>query len=109
MMGAWFVSLSAGGYLSGTLGAWWPRMPHSRFFLLVAGVLLVAALLLREPDFGALVVITAIAMGVLFLGGLNWRIFAVLAMLLPLAFFGVFVALSVWLMAKYGKNGTTAS
>jgi POT family proton-dependent oligopeptide transporter len=46
MMGAWFVSLSAGGYLSGTLGAWWPRMPHSRFFLLVAGVLLVAALLL---------------------------------------------------------------
>ena len=62
-------------------------------FLPMFGVMtLVAALLLREPDFGALVVITAIAMGVLFLGGLNWRIFAVLAMLLPLAFVALIVS-----------------
>jgi len=46
MMGAWFVGLSAGGYFSGALGAYWGTMPHSRFFLLVVGVLLVAALLL---------------------------------------------------------------
>jgi POT family proton-dependent oligopeptide transporter len=46
MMGAWFVSLSAGGYFSGALGAYWNEMPHSRFFLLVTGILVVAALLL---------------------------------------------------------------
>jgi len=46
----------------------------------------IAALLLREPDFGALVVITTIAMATLFLGGLNWRLFAGLAALLAGAF-----------------------
>ncbi len=46
MMGAWFVSLSAGGYLSGSIGSYWDRMPHSRFFLLVVGILAMAALLL---------------------------------------------------------------
>lgn len=48
MMGAWFVSLSAGGYLSGIVGAYWDRMPHSRFFLLLVGILAVAALLLAS-------------------------------------------------------------
>lgn len=46
MMGAWFVSLSVGGYLSGAIGAYWNTMPHSRFFLLVVGILIVAAVLL---------------------------------------------------------------
>jgi cell division protein FtsW len=46
----------------------------------------VAGLLLREPDFGALVVVTTIAMAILFLGGLNWRIFAVLVAGLAAAF-----------------------
>jgi cell division protein FtsW len=51
-----------------------------RGFLPMAGaVLLVGALLLREPDFGAFVVISAIAFGILFLGGINARIFALLA------------------------------
>jgi cell division protein FtsW len=36
-------------------------------------ILLVGFLLLREPDFGAFVVITAIAIGILFLGGINAR------------------------------------
>src|SRR5438552_18561108 len=31
MMGGWFVSLALGGYLSGYIGAYWDRMPHSRF------------------------------------------------------------------------------
>lgn len=46
MMGAWFVGLSAGGYFSGSLGAYWNVMPHSRFFLLVVGILIAAAFVL---------------------------------------------------------------
>jgi cell division protein FtsW len=58
-----------------------------RGFLPMAGVMtLVAFLLLREPDFGALVVITSIAMAILFLGGLNWRLFAALVLVLAVAF-----------------------
>lgn len=45
-------------------------------------MLLTGALLLQEPDFGAFAVITLVAMGVLFLGGMNWRLFATLALLL---------------------------
>ena len=56
-------------------------------FLPMFGVMtIIAFLLLREPDFGALVVVTTIAMAILFLGGLNWRLFASLAVLLALAF-----------------------
>jgi len=46
MMGAWFVSLAAGGYVAGAAGAYWTAMPHSRFFLLVSATLGVAAILL---------------------------------------------------------------
>ncbi|HZS67903.1 MAG TPA: putative lipid II flippase FtsW [Burkholderiales bacterium] len=50
---------------------------------MLAVMLIVAWLLLREPDFGALVVIAASAFAVLFLGGMNGRHFAaLLAMLL---------------------------
>lgn len=46
-------------------------------------MLLVGGLLLREPDFGAFAVITSIAMAILFLGGMHWRLFAgLIAMLL---------------------------
>jgi cell division protein FtsW len=56
-------------------------------FLPMFGVMfLVGALLLREPDFGALVVISAIAMSILFLGGLNWRLFVGLILMLLVAF-----------------------
>jgi cell division protein FtsW len=56
-------------------------------FLPMLGVMLITgALLLREPDFGAFAVITAIAMGILFLGGMNWRLFAGLALLLVAGF-----------------------
>ncbi|HXS53550.1 MAG TPA: putative lipid II flippase FtsW [Usitatibacter sp.] len=62
-------------------------------FLPMFGVMtLVAALLLREPDFGALVVVTSIAMAVLFLGGLDWRLFAGLAALLAAAFAALIVS-----------------
>jgi len=56
-------------------------------FLPMAGVMmLVGALLLREPDFGAFVVIISIAMGILFLGGLNWKVFAGLVVVLLIGF-----------------------
>ena len=56
------------------------------FVPMFAVMTIIAFLLLREPDFGALVVVTSIAMAILFLGGLNWRLFAGLALLLALAF-----------------------
>ncbi|MDB5801885.1 MAG: cell division protein [Rhodocyclales bacterium] len=50
-----------------------------RAFLPMASVIIfVGFLLLREPDFGAFVVICTIAFGILFLGGLNARIFGLL-------------------------------
>jgi cell division protein FtsW len=49
-------------------------------------MLLTGGLLLREPDFGAFAVITVIAMGVLFLGGMNWRLFAGLIVMLVIGF-----------------------
>ena len=56
------------------------------FLPMLMVMLLVGGLLLREPDFGAFVVITVIAMGVLFLGGMNWKLFAALIMLLIIGF-----------------------
>ncbi|MFO7541912.1 MAG: putative lipid II flippase FtsW [Thiobacillus sp.] len=56
-------------------------------FLPMAGVMmLVGALLLSQPDFGAFVVIVTIAMGILFLGGLNWKLFAGLVVALMMGF-----------------------
>ena len=56
-------------------------------FLPMCGVmLLTGGLLLREPDFGAFAVITVIAMGILFLGGMNWRLFAGLIVMLIIGF-----------------------
>ncbi|HUX62879.1 putative lipid II flippase FtsW [Sulfuricella sp.] len=49
-------------------------------------MLLVGGLLLREPDFGAFAVITSIAMAILFLGGMNWRLFAGLIAMLLIGF-----------------------
>jgi cell division protein FtsW len=56
------------------------------FLPMLSVMVFIGAMLLREPDFGALVVITSIAMAVLFLGGLNWRVFAGLIVLLAAAF-----------------------
>ena len=65
-----------------------------RGFLPMAVVMLVVAwLLLREPDFGASVVILSIAIGVLFLGGMNGRLFSGLIVLL-LAGFALLIMVS---------------
>ena len=52
-------------------------------FLVMLGI---GALLLLEPDFGAFVVIVAIALAILFLGGLNARLFVGLIVLLAIGF-----------------------
>jgi cell division protein FtsW len=49
-------------------------------------MLAIGGLLLMEPDFGAFVVIVAIALAVLFLGGLNARLFVGLIVLLAIGF-----------------------
>jgi cell division protein FtsW len=49
-------------------------------------MLLVSWLLLREPDFGALVVIAITAFGILFLGGMNGRHFVALVAMLAVGF-----------------------
>jgi cell division protein FtsW len=56
------------------------------FLPMFAVMLVIGGLLLREPDFGAFAVIAVIAMGILFLGGLNWRLFAGLVVLLLIGF-----------------------
>ena len=56
------------------------------FLPMLTVMLIVGGLLLREPDFGAFVVITVIAMGILFLGGMNWKLFAGLMILLLAGF-----------------------
>src|SRR5438067_3246554 len=55
-------------------------------------MVLTGALLMQEPDFGAFVVIVSIAFGILFLGGLDWRLFLGLAMMLPVALPAIMIA-----------------
>jgi cell division protein FtsW len=62
------------------------------FAPLSAVMVLIGTLLLMEPDFGAFVVIVAIAFGILFLGGLDWRLFLALTALLPVALGAILVA-----------------
>ncbi|MDB5945944.1 MAG: cell division-specific peptidoglycan biosynthesis regulator FtsW [Ramlibacter sp.] len=70
-----------------------------RFFRAVlpmaAAVAIVGVLLLAEPDMGAFMVIAVIAMGILFLGGVNARMFFVIAAVIVVAF-GLMIALSDW-------------
>ena len=69
------------------------RQTLTRGFLPLFAVMFgVGVLLLMEPDFGAFVVILAIGFGILFLGGLDWRLFAGLSALLPFALGGILVA-----------------
>jgi len=55
----------------------------------------VGVLLLAEPDMGAFMVIAAIALGILFLGGVNGRMFALAALVLVAAFV-LMIVMSPW-------------
>ena len=70
-----------------------------RFFQAVApmavAVAVVGMLLLAEPDMGAFMVIVVIAMGILFLGGVNARMFFLIG-LVVVAAFAMMVFMSDW-------------
>ncbi|TNF51160.1 MAG: putative lipid II flippase FtsW [Burkholderiales bacterium] len=70
-----------------------------RFFKAVApmavALAIVGMLLLAEPDMGAFMVIAVIAMGILFLGGVNARMFFLIAAVVVAAF-AVMVMMSEW-------------
>jgi cell division protein FtsW len=70
-----------------------------RFFRAVlpmaAAVAVVGSLLLAEPDMGAFMVIAVIAMGILFLGGVNARMFFLIASVMTVAFM-LMIAMSDW-------------
>jgi cell division protein FtsW len=70
-----------------------------RFFTavwpMVVALAVVGVLLLAEPDMGAFLVIAAIAMGILFLGGVNGRMFFLIAAVL-IASFVLMIAASEW-------------
>jgi cell division protein FtsW len=74
-----------------------------RFFRAVlpmaAAVAVVGVLLLAEPDMGAFMVISVIAMGILFLGGVNARMFFAISTVVVIAF-GLMVWLSEWRRAR---------
>jgi len=65
------------------------------FMPMAIAMSVVGILLLLEPDLGALIVIMAIAMGVLFLGGINAKVFSSLAGVLIGIFF-LLIWLSPW-------------
>ena len=85
-----FVVLYASSYAVRRAGFLHAEQPLKRtllrgFLPLLAVMIAIGALLLHEPDFGACVVIVAIAFGILFLGGLDWRLLIALSVLLPIA------------------------
>ncbi len=79
-----FVVLYAADYT--VRKAAWMDSLRKGFLPMFFVMLLTGALLLAEPDFGAFAVITAIAVSILFLGGMNWRLFAGLMGLLVTGF-----------------------
>ncbi|HEX5864521.1 MAG TPA: putative lipid II flippase FtsW [Casimicrobiaceae bacterium] len=70
------------------------------FLPLLAVMIGIGALLLHEPDFGACVVIVAIAFGILFLGGLDWRLLAGLGVLVPIALW-VLIAMAPYRLQRF--------
>ena len=38
MMGVWLATSFIGSFLSGFIGSYWSRMPHTEFFLMVASI-----------------------------------------------------------------------
>jgi POT family proton-dependent oligopeptide transporter len=46
LMGVWLATSFTGGFLSGYIGSFWSRMPKPEFFLLVAGVVAIAGVLI---------------------------------------------------------------
>jgi len=65
------------------------------FLPMGTAVAMVGLLLLLEPDLGAFIVIAAVAMGILFLGGVNGKLFSGL-IVIALTTFALLIHLSPW-------------
>jgi len=78
------IALYAANYMVRRMDA------RERFFRavspMVVAVAFVGLLLLRQPDMGAFMVIATIAMGILFLGGVNARMFFLIAAVIAITF-----------------------
>ena len=46
LMGGWFVTLAIAAYISGWLGSFWDRIPHSQYFMLIGALTALSALAL---------------------------------------------------------------
>ncbi len=46
MMGVWFLANFIGNYMTGYLGTYWEKIPHSQFFMLMTGIAITAGLIL---------------------------------------------------------------
>ena len=83
------IAMYAAGYMVRRMDA------RENFFRavmpMVVAVAIVGLLLLRQPDMGAFIVIATIAMGILFLGGVNARMFFLIAAVL-IATFALIIA-----------------
>jgi cell division protein FtsW len=87
------IAMYAAGYMVRKMDA---RENFLRAVLpMVVSIAVVGLLLLAEPDMGAFLVIAAIAMGILFLGGVNGRMFALITGVLIGAFV-LMITLSPW-------------
>ncbi len=73
----------------------WMQSVRKGFLPMGAAVLLVGLLLLLEPDLGAFIVICAVAMALLFLGGIDGRLFAGLVGVATASFVAL-IAFSPW-------------
>ena len=83
-LGKLAIAMYAAGYMVRKMDA------RENFFRavtpMVLAVAVVGLLLLRQPDMGAFIVIATIAMGILFLGGVNGRMFFLIAAVIVATF-----------------------
>jgi len=86
----YFVVLYAADYTvrKGKVG----HLFRKAFLPMLVVMVMIGALLLQEPDLGAFVVICAIALATLWLGGFNLKVFASLLLALPIAFGALIVS-----------------
>jgi cell division protein FtsW len=73
----------------------WMQTVSKGFLPMGVAVVVVGMLLLLEPDMGAFLVIAAVAMGILFLGGINGKLFAGLVGV-AVGAFGLLITASPW-------------
>jgi cell division protein FtsW len=89
-----FMKLFLVVYLAGYLVRRGPevRQSVSGFLKPLVVLAIISGLLLLEPDFGAAVLMTSIALGLMFLGGVRFRQFGVLLAVVTLALAGIALA-----------------